>query len=329
MRVVQLIDLLYWGGAQKLLVTFTAAARARGVTPIIISLRHDSDTPVIAAELRSLGAEVLVFAGSGLMDPLRIWKLARFLRHEKVDILHTHLTYANIIGAIAGRLAGVAVVSTIHNTQDDQPYYHPVRAQMEAWLLRHSVQRVIAVGHIVAEANKARLGKKAMDIIPNAVDLPTPIPAEERQALRTELIGDPMRPLILSVGRLSPQKAHSDLLIAFADLRESNSNATLVIAGDGPLRAELEAQIKTLGLEGHAWLLGMRNDVPRLLAASDIFATSSHWEGLPIAVLEALAAGLPVVGTTVGDVPKVVVEGTGLLVPPREPGALAAALRSL
>jgi glycosyltransferase involved in cell wall biosynthesis len=131
------------------------------------------------------------------------------------------------------------------------------------------------------------------------------------------------------VGRLAPAKAFPDLLTAFATLRQDHPTAALVIAGDGELRADLTAHIAQLGLQGHAFLLGSRNDVPHLLAASDLYINASHYEGLPLSILEAMSAARPIVATSVGDIPHVLVPGAGLLVPPAEPPALAAALRTL
>lgn len=119
------------------------------------------------------------------------------------------------------------------------------------------------------------------------------------------------------------------MLTAFASVRQQHPDAALLIAGTGNLHDELAAQISRLDLTNHAWLLGPRNDVPDLLAASDIFVSSSHWEGLSNALLEAMAAGLPIVATNNSDTPRVVVEGTGLLVPAKEPTQLANALRTL
>jgi glycosyltransferase involved in cell wall biosynthesis len=126
-----------------------------------------------------------------------------------------------------------------------------------------------------------------------------------------------------------PQKGYPDLLEAFAVIRRRFSSAVLLIAGDGPQGAELEARRASLGLEDSVHLLGARDDVPELLAAADVFVTASRWEGLPVAVLEAMAAGLPVVATAVGDVPNVLAEGAGVTVPPRDPAALAAAVCAL
>jgi glycosyltransferase involved in cell wall biosynthesis len=134
---------------------------------------------------------------------------------------------------------------------------------------------------------------------------------------------------LLAVGRLSEQKGFADLLEAFAIVHNTHPEAFLAIAGAGELQGELTARLQQLGLTGHASLLGGRSDVPQLLRASDVFVSSSLWEGLPVAVLEAMSAGLPIVATRVGEVPLTVVEGTGLLAPPAQPQQLAAALQTM
>lgn len=327
MRVAQTIDSLHVGGAEKLLVTFAAVARPRDVRVVVISLRHDPGSP-IPAELRALGADVATFPARSLLDLRRLGQVVRFLRRERVDVLHTHLTYANIVGVLAGRLAGIPVVATLHSA-GLEPRHHALIHQFEAWALRIGARRVIAVGDAVAVAHRPRLGRTPITVIPNAVAAAPTLAPAERTALRARLVGDPARPLLISVGRLSALKGHFDLLDAFAALHATHPTAALAIVGDGPLRAELAAKIKGLELTGHAVLPGTRSDVPALLAASDLYVSSSHVEGLPVSVLEAMAAGLPVVATSVGDVPQVVVEGTGIVVPARDPAALAAALRTL
>jgi glycosyltransferase involved in cell wall biosynthesis len=168
-----------------------------------------------------------------------------------------------------------------------------------------------------------------IEVIPNAVAAAPTISPTERAILRASIVGDQTRPVLISVGRLEQEKGYFDLLHAFATLHQTYPSAALVIVGNGRLHAELAAQLAALSLEGHAVLLGERHDVPRLLAASAIYVSSSHWEGLPVAVLEAMAAGLPIVATSVGDLPHVVVDSTGVLVPPREPRKLAMALQTL
>lgn len=328
MHIVQIIDSLGIGGAQKLLITFAKEARARHVKSTIISLRDNPDSPV-PDELRALGASVHSFPSKSLLNPRRIWQIARFLHREHCDVVHTHLTYTNIVGTLAARLAGVPAVASLHNVTEDPVLYHPIRNFLETLMLRYSSSRVIAVGSVVAEVNQKRLRDKQIIVIPNAVSLLPAISPAERTALRAELVGDPSRPLLISVGRLTHQKGYGDLLAIFASLHETHPSAALIIAGSGPLRAELEARIEALKLEGHAILLGVRHDVPRLLAASDIFVSSSHWEGLPVAVLEAMAVGLPVVATDVGEASRVVVNGTGFTIPLGDKAAFVTTLRSL
>jgi glycosyltransferase involved in cell wall biosynthesis len=273
-----------------------------------------------------LGARVLYYPAEHLLDVGRLWRIYRFLRREQFDVVHAHLTYANIIGTLTGRLAGIPTIASLRNQSVDQ---NPIRAGLETWLLRHWADRVMAVGHATAAAHQARLRGQQIDPIPSAVPIFSPLPPPERAALRADLIGQTDRPLLISVGRLHPQKGYDDLFEAFARLHAIHPEVMLVIAGGGELQPALSNQIKARGLENAIRLLGPRNDVPRLLAASDLFVSASHWEGLPVSVLEAMAAGLPVVATEVSDVPRVVTEGTGLLVPPHQPDKLAEAMFTL
>lgn len=331
MHIVQLIDSLRIGGAEKLLVTLAAEVKTRPqVRFTIISLHHDQNTP-IPAEIRAHGIAVHSFPARGLLNPGRIRQIVQFLRREKVDIIHTHLTYSHILGVILGRMVGKPVVASLHNIEPDPllSWSHNLRYRLETWALRYGVQQIVAVGTIVGRVNKGRLPADKIQIIPNAVAIMPALSPEDRLAIRQALIGTASAPLLISVGRLVSQKGYQDLLAAFAQVHENCSSARLVIAGNGSLRSNLESQIKTLGLEGAVQLLGARNDVPHLLAASDLFVSSSHSEGLPVALLEAMSAGLPVVATQVGDVPEVVIEGTGLIVPAQAPSQLAQAVHSL
>jgi glycosyltransferase involved in cell wall biosynthesis len=170
---------------------------------------------------------------------------------------------------------------------------------------------------------------KRIYVIPTAVEVPELLNPEERQSIRETLVGDAGRPLIASVGRLTAQKGYTYLLDGFSQVRKRWPQAALVIAGEGDLYEELSLQIRGLNLDKHAFLLGPRPDVQRLLGACDIFISSSLWEGLPSALLEGMAAGLPVVATTVGDMPRVVPPEVGLLIPPAAPDAITGALTEL
>jgi glycosyltransferase involved in cell wall biosynthesis len=328
MNVAQMIDTVRTGGAQKLLVTLAEGARGRDLRLEVLSLRRRDDSP-IAQQLERLGVGVREFPIRRLADPAQFTEITRFLRGNRYDLLHTHLTYSNILGGLAGRLTGLPVVATLHNTRTGKRRGDAARQWLEAYVLRRWARRRLAVGYAVAEAHRQILGRASLEVIPNAVGVPARISAEERRAVRQELTGDPGRPILISLGRLTQQKAYGDLISAFSRVSEKHPSAALLIAGEGLLRPDLEAQIAALGLDSQVHLLGLRDDVPRLLAASDIFVSSSHWEGLPVAVLEAMAAGLAVVATAVGDVPRVVTPETGIIVPPKQPDRLTEAMVEL
>ncbi len=320
MLIAHLIDSLHVGGAEKLQLTFVREARAQGHEVLLIALRADEDT-LVRDEATRLGARVVTVAGRGLADPLRLWRLLALLRQQRPDVLHCHLTYAIILGSLAGRAAGVPVVATLHSAQLD-PAHSALKHRLEAWALRWGSNAVVAVGQHVAEAHQSRLGGQGVAVIPNAVAVGA-LPAQRDEA------HVPSHGHLISVGRLVEAKGFEDLIEGFANLHRSHPSATLRIVGDGPLREPLAAAIEARGLAGHVDLLGTRDDVPALLAASDLYVSASHWEGLPLATLEAMAAGLPVVATAVGEVPSLLAEGRGVVVPPRAPAALAAALRAL
>lgn len=328
MRVLQLIDSMGWGGAQKLLVTLAENINTQEVQLAVAELdtRRGHGSP-FNDQLRALGVPVRQFHAESLFSPKRIGPLWQFMRQEKFDVVHCHLSYANFWGLLYGRMLGMGRVASLHNVQRNP---HPgLRERLEDWALRTHAQRIIAVGHIVAEVNQPLYPSHKLDILPNAVPLTPPLPEEKRLALRTELVGDPSLPLLISVGRLTDQKGYPDLVQAMTEVVSAFPQARLIIAGGGSSLAEIEQKIETTGMGSVVKLLGRRPDIPELLSASDLFVSSSLWEGLPVAVLEAMSAGLPVAATAVGDVPTVVVPGTGLLVEPNRPAKMAEAIRTM
>jgi L-malate glycosyltransferase len=328
MRVLQIVDSLEYGGAEKLLVTFAQQAQERHVEIAVLSLSDSAGTP-LRPQLEAYGAQVIVLSSRSLFDLKNMQQIYQVMRAGKFDIVHTHLTYANIKGAVLARLNGLPVVATMHSTAVDARHSHPIRDRLELLALRYLDRNVIAVGASVAAIYNPILHRQC-DVIPNAVLSPIPLTPAERAALRTELSGgEPLRPLCITVGRFSPPKGYLYLLDTFARVHAENPAAMLLIVGDGTMRPEMESKITALGLGGCVKLLGLRSDVSRLLAATDLYVNASLWEGLPIAHLEAMMAGLPVAATAVGDVPRLVIEGTGLLVPAQKPDELARAILTL
>jgi glycosyltransferase involved in cell wall biosynthesis len=326
-RIVQVIDSLrVAGGAERLQRLFAEAVSDLDVELTIVTLRESQ--PDAVAPIESLGVRVVAFPSRGFLSPTRAVRLLRFLRREAFDVIHTHLVRATILGVIAGRIASIPTVATLHNTRRNRRLRDGVRIA-ESRVLRHVADRVVAVGWETARAHRARLGGRPIEVIPNAVGEACSLSESERDVVRRELGVGADELLVIAVGRLHPQKAFGVLLRALQLVLEDGHPVQLRIAGGGPLEGTLRREVEQLGLGERVQLLGIRGDVPRLLAASDVYASSAAWEGLPIATLEAMAAGLPIAATAVGDVTNVVDSGCGILVPPGRPEALARALSRL
>lgn len=327
MRVVQVIDSLrVAGGAERMQRLFAEAVSGLDVELTIVTLRESQ--PAAVAPFGSLGVRVVAFPSRGFLSPTRALRLLRFLRRGAFDVLHAHLVRATILGVLAGRAASIPTVATLHNTRSNRRLPDAIRIA-EARVLRHVADRVVAVGWETARAHRERLGGRPIQVIPNAVAEVRRLSAAERAAARSELGVGADELLVIAVGRLHPQKAFGVLLRALQLVIEDGHPVQLRIAGTGRLEQPLRREVERLGLGERVRLLGLRDDVPRLLAASDVYASSAAWEGLPLATLEAMAAGLPIVATAVGDVTRVVDSASGILVPPGRPEALAQALSRL
>lgn len=323
MRIAQLIDSLNVGGAEKLQITFMRLALARGLEPTLITFNSCPDKHYYR-ELKSMGVRIIEIRGRNLFDPVLFGNLVKILRNEKFDVLHTHLTYSIILGGLAGWVTGTPVVASIHNL--NYPYSWRF---LESTSLKYFTKYRIAVGWEVARTHQAYNNQNHIDVIQNPVEPTVGLSTEERLRIRTEIATDPSRLLIITVGRLVEAKGYGDLLNALDELRRTHPHVLLAIVGAGDYLQKITETIGSLGLEEHVRLLGLRSDVPTILAASDIYVSASHAEGLPVSILEAMSAGLPVVATSVGDIPLIVKPDFGSCVPAHEPAQMAAALRDL
>jgi len=261
-------------------------------------------------------------------------RLARLFRAHPVDLLHTQCTGCEE-SPVAARLAGVPrVIGTFH--VDSTYDLHGLRSGPSYRVLEHVSNRcldaAIAVSHATKRDWVARTHVPAGRVvtIPNGIDPEHFRRRQSREEARRRF-GIPADTLVVGgLGRLDEAKGFSDLLDAAALLRPEFPNLVIAIAGDGPLRAELRTKADRLGLGDGVRMLGFRADVQAVLDSLDVFALPSLCEATPYALLEAMATGLPAVGSSVGGVPEVIAPGvTGFLVPPRAPDALATALRPL
>ena len=323
MKIAHIIDNLSIGGAEKLILSL---AQDFPGELVVISLRPQRLNNDLGQELANLGVKVARFPLGKLFNFSVIWKIYRFIKTEQADIIHTHLTYANIIGGMCSLCTGIPMVTTLHNVRGDVSG-NRIRNMIVKFNLRYIAKAVIAVGEAVAQVYRPIIKSDKLRVIPNAInEFPNPS-AEAVHRLRAELLG-PYNHLLIAVGRLSTQKAYHDLIDTMALVHQMQSDIKLVIAGHGRLQDSMQEQIDALGLQDTVELLGLRKDVPVLLAASDLYVLSSHWEGLPVAVLEAMAASLPIVTTKVGELPYLM-DDNGLLVEVGDIKGLANAILTL
>ena len=261
-------------------------------------------------------------------DPRVVWWLYRLLRRERPDILHTHAWGTLYEGLIAGRLAGVpAIVHGEHGTLQLSP--RQVTAQRWGW---NRADHVLSVSSRLAErmADAVGVPLDSVHVIRNGVNLARFTGKRSAGSHRALGASSARTVVIGAAGRLVDVKDHATLVEAIARLRQRGRDVLGVIAGDGPLRADLEARIVRAGLDGVVRLLGHRGDIERVLEGLDIFVQSSKSEGMSNTILEAMASGLPVVATHVGGADEMVVAGeTGILVPPSNAERLADALNRL
>ena len=263
-----------------------------------------------------------------ISDIGRLPQFMRALREEKASILHAHLTWplSCKYGLLAAAFAGVpVVVATTHTCQEFPRRQWLLRAQPR--LIASCVDRYLPVSEAAAQIlrDAFRIPAAKVQVVHNGIPFSSFGRAHSVAPL-AGVIPQETLPVILTVGRLGEEKGHHYLLRAATLVPQ----ATLVIAGEGSLRQSLEAQARQLGIDDRVKFLGHREDIQDLLAMCDVFVLPSLSEGLPVSVLEAMAASKPVIASAVGGNKEVVIHGeTGLLVPPADPSALATAIQSI
>jgi glycosyltransferase involved in cell wall biosynthesis len=319
--IVHVLSSFGVGGQERVALDLAIGQLARGHRVSVLSLAPEPDG-AMAAEFAAAGVHVDRVPKRGGLDVTLVPRLARRLRSLRADVVHSHNPLPLIYGAPAARLVGAAAIHTKHGIN---PGSRGQRALRRA--AAQLVSAFVAVSDTTAAQARAMhdapLAK--IRVIPNGIRLDRYAPdAEARAASRVELgLGDAW--VVGTVGRLDAAKNQAMLVRAMAPLL--SSRVRLVIIGEGDARRDVEAAVAALPDPRWVVLTGRRMDVPRLVHAFDVFALSSKTEGLPLVVPEAMAAGLPVIATSVGGLPSVIDEGaTGLLVPVDETafrGALA------
>ncbi|MFZ2649945.1 MAG: glycosyltransferase [Burkholderiaceae bacterium] len=322
MRILHVIDTLEFGGAEKVLVALANGFASQHEVSICCISRSGP----LASELDPRIKVICMGRGAG-NDYLLPWRLARHISQARYDVVHTHNWGVFLEGGIASWLARTPVA--IHTVHGPYAPHGPGWVQSLKRLLRHSLERLVARGfrRVVAVSDSIR------DYIPKTVGIRAGKLSTVRNGIVGAAVSAPRTPDTLSfitVGRLDAIKNHEMMIDAFARVAKALPQAHLTIVGDGPRRQAIDSRIEQLGLRSRVAMLGFRTDVAELLARADVFLLSSRYEGISIALLEAMRAGLPTVATNVGGVPETVLaQRTGMLVEPGDTEAFAQAMRTL
>ena len=319
-RTVHIVQRMAPGGIETLVRDL---ARSDPQNTRIISLEGGSKELVSHwPELATLTQQLIALDKPPGFDLVTLWKLCGILRNIRPDAVINHHIGPLLYGGISARLARIPVV---------------VQVEHDAWYLSDKTQRKIVnfLGHRIrprwvavsqngAEMLRSTLGLDRIRVVPNGVDM-NRFSNGNKTASRKRLGLSSDEIVIGSVGRLEPVKGHADLIEAFARL--GSANTRLVLVGDGNQRETLKRQADRLGVGDQVSFAGHRDDIAELLPAFDLFVLPSHAEGLPRSIVEAQASGVPVIACNVGGVAEVVCPDTGILTAPRDPQALASAIK--
>jgi glycosyltransferase involved in cell wall biosynthesis len=335
LRPVVLLSGLATGGAERVTVSFVRRLRAMGIRAVVwtVTARHDGP---LAAELSDAGVPRHDLGARRLADPRGLWRLGHLLAHERPDVVHAHGQDAAILAATARQFHPFPLAITRH-VMDEPTTSLPLRLRAAgACVAFRRADAAVAVSDAAARrlADLSGLPHRSIHVIPNGIEMESFDHSTEdrRSEVRAALSAGPGEQLVLVPAVLREGKGHDVLLRALPAVRARVPAARLLVAGGGEREAALRSQTRALGDEMAAAVrfLGPRTDIPDLLAACDLVVLPSAGEALPTALIEAAAAGRPVVATRVGGTPEVVVDGvSGLLVPPRNPAALADAIAIL
>ena len=315
MRIVQYITPSQIGGAEVHVTALSDRLRARRHEVTVVCPRGRPLVGVLAAR----GLRVKDPRTLGKLDPAMLLRLVAWLRRERVQIIHTHLSTASLLGSLAARIAGIPAVATVHglNTRTCFNWAHAIIA------VSNAVKQ-----HLVAQG----MAPDRITVVHNGVDLRVASRPDEGPSVREKWGLPAGARALITVGRLTPTKGHRDLLEAVSQLVRDPRwrDLRLLVVGTGELLPHLKREAQRRRLAERVIFVGFQRDVLPFLQAAQVFVLPSIQEGLSLSALEAMALGKPVVACRVGGTPEVVVDGrTGLLVSPGRPEELAAALEAL
>ena len=321
-RVTHVVRSLEFGGAEKMVLRLAGLQKAAGTAePRLVCV---AGLGPLETEARGIGLEPELVGMRGIRFVSAIARISRVLRRERPDIVHTHNLVAHAHAAAAARMLGIPVVHTKHGRQVTSFGRPPGLRRLVYGL----ADRIAVVSSDTGESllAKVSIDRRRLRIVYNGIDA-APYRAVDRVRAREDAGLGAYRFVAGSVSRLDPVKDHTTMLRAFAAATSGRDDCAFLIVGDGPERERIERAAAGLGIAGRVRMRGFTDDIPSMLACMDLFMQPSTEEGLSLTILEAAAAGVPVVSTAVGGTPEIIENGrSGTLIEPGDEAALAAAI---
>jgi glycosyltransferase involved in cell wall biosynthesis len=321
-KICHVIDHLSLHGAQVYLAKLVRGLSERGYEQRVYGL-NDPRHPKIVQMMEDAGARVQTIGKLQLLSSVGLVKLSLDLVRWRPQIVQTYLRFSDVIGRVLGRLAGVPVnVSVVTQPNVDKYRWQFLLDHLTAGLS----DRVVFNSEEIIDFSLSKEGVRRAQVvfIPNGIDIEPKSSPVAGALVRAQLGISAEATVIGSVARLYPQKGHACLLSAFAKVLLEYPEVVLLVVGDGPLRGELEAQASSLNIDGRVRFLGERGDLADVMDALDLYVQASLWEGMSIALMQAMLCEIPVVATSVDGTVEVIDDrDTGYLVKPGDSEALA------
>ena len=323
-QVLQLLPAFAMGGAEMSVLHLAAALNPQHIRPHVCVM-FDRGERALLPQFEKIGVPIHCLHCPRLYSPTSFARIANYVRQNNIDVIHTQLTPANILGRLTGKALGVPVISTLQNVPQSLSATRPDRLWLDRLTAVYMTDELVAVAdHVRREyLHEWKLPSQRIKVIYNTVPLDKFKHIPEKP-IRSEWSGSPV---IMNIARLVPNKAQDMLIEAARIVLAKHPNAQFVLVGEGNERERLLHLIRSYGIEKQVVLTGLRHDIPELLAQADLFVLSSRHEGLPLSAVEAMAAGRPVVVTDVGGNRELVTSGVnGLIMPSGDSVRFATAL---
>ena len=320
MKIMQVIPYFCFGGAETMCENLTYALKNMGHSVVVVSL-YGERTP-ISRRMEETGVDIRFLDKKLGLDVSMVGKLKKLMTQEKPDVVHTHLDVIKYAVA-AAKLAGVPrCVHTVHNVADKEAEGR-VQKRINGFYFSHGWSTPVALSPEVQKSIACLYGlpETKIPVIYNGIDL------SRCREKRDYALQNPA--ILTHIGRFNEQKNHDGLLRAFSLIHQKYPHTRLNLLGDGELLAQTQALAKTLGISDSVDFLGSQSNVYPYLQKSDLFLLPSHYEGMPMTLIEAMGTGLPIVASKVGGVPDMLVGGESALLTDCAPESVAQAAEKL